>query len=98
MVYEMLHPGTPAFPAESPSELFTRIRNGRHSPFAPSVDPRAARLVDALLDVRPLERLTASDALAHPWLAAFSVATSGLVEQRVPPKPQVQQSMQQSLL
>lgn len=72
IAYMMLSGGTMPFVGNSPSEIVTHARKGdidfstgglRH------VSSRSKQFVRALLNVDGRERLTASQALIHPWLA-----------------------------
>ena len=59
--------GSPAFPSDS------SIAAGRFTPMTgrrwESVSPEAKAFVAALIEVNPMMRLTATQALGHPWLA-----------------------------
>jgi len=67
MVYELLA-GTPPFDAEQEDVLFYKIVD--NSPdFPAGLSDAALSLIRALMRNAPSERLTAADALTHPWLA-----------------------------
>ncbi|KAK3257063.1 calcium-dependent protein kinase [Cymbomonas tetramitiformis] len=71
MLYIMLS-GIPPFWAESDAEIFKCILRGRYDltgePW-PSISAPAKDLLAKLLEVDPSKRLTAVEALEHPWLA-----------------------------
>jgi serine/threonine protein kinase len=63
--------GYPPFHDEDQNELFKRIKAGVyefHAEYWSSVSEEAKDLIRKLLTVNPLERLTAQQALGHPWL------------------------------
>jgi serine/threonine protein kinase len=63
--------GYPPFHDEDQNELFKRIKAGVyefHEEYWASVSEEAKDLIAKLLVVNPLERLTAEQALQHPWL------------------------------
>lgn len=60
----------PPFHDEDQNELFKRIKAGVyefHEEYWSAVSVEAKDLISKLLVVNPLERLTAQQALAHPW-------------------------------
>ena len=62
--------GYPPFHDEDQAVLFQRIKAGVyefHEEFWSGVSPEAKDLIAKLLVVNPLERLTATQALHHPW-------------------------------
>lgn len=62
--------GYPPFHDEDQAVLFQRIKAGVyefHEEFWSGVSPEAKDLIAKLLVVNPLERLTATQALYHPW-------------------------------
>jgi len=63
--------GYPPFHDEDQNELFKRIKAGVyefHEEYWGGVSAEAKDLISKLLVVNPLERLTAQQALEHPWL------------------------------
>ncbi len=65
--------GYPPFHDEDQNELFKRIKAGVyefHEEYWSGVTAEAKDLIAKLLVVNPLERLTAAQALAHPWLTS----------------------------
>jgi serine/threonine protein kinase len=63
--------GYPPFHDEDQNELFKRIKAGVyefHEEYWGCVSEEAKDLIAKLLVVNPLERLTAEQALQHPWL------------------------------
>ena len=63
--------GYPPFWSESRKELFANIETGRYefdSPAWDDVTDEAKDLVSKLLDVNPNARLSAKEALKHPWI------------------------------
>ncbi|XP_078462924.1 serine/threonine-protein kinase H1 homolog [Lampetra fluviatilis] len=64
--------GTMPFEEETKSRLFRAILRGKYSYIGepwPSVSNVAKDFVDGLLKVEPTERLSAAQALRHPWVA-----------------------------
>ncbi|XP_072908984.1 tribbles homolog 1-like [Hemitrygon akajei] len=70
MLYTLLV-GRYPFHDSDPSALFNKIRRG-HFCIPDSVSPKAKCLIHSLLRREPLERLTASEILMHPWFQAAS--------------------------
>lgn len=65
--------GYPPFHDEDQNELFKRIKAGVyefHAEYWSGVSAEAKDLISKLLVVNPLERLTAAQALEHPWLSS----------------------------
>lgn len=72
IAYMMLSGGVMPFSGNSPSEIVSRARKGNidfSSQALKHTTKLAEEFVRALLNVDGRERLTASQALAHPWLA-----------------------------
>lgn len=72
IAYMMLSGGVMPFAGNSASEIVTHARNGDidfSSHDLQLISIRAKEFVKALLNVDGRERLTATQALAHPWLA-----------------------------
>lgn len=71
VVYEMLV-GKTAFPyRDSEDELFNRIMTGSfgtHRPGWLALSDEAKSLINAMLNVDPKKRLSATEALNHPWI------------------------------
>jgi tribbles-like protein len=65
MLYTLLIGRYPFHDVE-PSALFTKIRRGQYS-IPDSISSRAKCLIRSLLRKEPAERLTAEQALSHPW-------------------------------
>jgi calcium/calmodulin-dependent protein kinase I len=73
--------GYPPFHDEDQNELFKRIKAGVyefHEEYWAEVSAEAKDLIAKLLVVNPLERLTAEQALAHPWLTTDEDRLAGL--------------------
>lgn len=65
--------GFPPFYNENDSVLFAQIQAGQYefiSPYWDDISPEAKDLVSKLLVVDPKKRLTAEQALKHPWFSA----------------------------
>jgi serine/threonine protein kinase len=71
VVYEMLV-GKTAFPyRDSEEELFERIEAGKfgsHRPGWVSLSDEAKSIITDMLHINPLKRLSATEALHHPWI------------------------------
>ena len=75
VVLHVLLVGYAPFFDEDLKRLFQAIRSGAYDLGSPSwdgVSAEARDLVRRLLETEPRSRLTATDALAHPWLASAS--------------------------
>lgn len=73
VVLYILLGGYPPFWSESEPALFEQIRKGQFNfddPVWTNVSNSAKDLIRQLLDTDPTRRLTAKDALAHPWLTS----------------------------
>lgn len=73
ILFEMLS-GEHPFDAEEEKDLYSMIRHGRYemnSPVWGKVSAQAKDLVSSILVVDPLSRLSATEALKHPWLHAL---------------------------
>lgn len=71
ILYVMLC-GFPPFYDEDEDVLFEQIKNGHFefpSPYWDTVSDKAKDLITKLLQINPLNRLTAEDILKHPWLS-----------------------------
>lgn len=67
--------GFPPFYDEDNTKLFLSIQKGEYdypSPYWDSVSPEVIDLIDKLLVLDPGLRLTAAQALEHPWLNSTS--------------------------
>ncbi|KNC49463.1 CAMK/CAMK1 protein kinase [Thecamonas trahens ATCC 50062] len=67
--------GFPPFYSEDTPELFEQIQQGRFdfpSPYWDSISDSAKDLVNNLLVVDPDQRLSAVEALQHPWIASVA--------------------------
>jgi len=65
--------GFPPFYHETTEQIFVKIKEGQFNfpdPYWSKVSSAAKELVSLLLKVDPKERITAEDALLHPWIAA----------------------------
>eukprot|EP00300_Choanocystis_sp_HF-7_P022519 c21841_g1_i1.p1 GENE.c21841_g1_i1~~c21841_g1_i1.p1 ORF type:complete len:454 (+),score=108.13 c21841_g1_i1:38-1399(+) len=63
--------GYPPFYAKTEKELFQKILTRKfefHHKFWYKISPEAIDLINKLLELNPLKRLTAKQALQHPWL------------------------------
>ena len=73
LLYALLY-GYHPFRQENEIAMLQAIRSGSYSlPDDASVDAEAKTLLAKLLDVNPARRYTASQCLAHPWLAGSTV-------------------------
>jgi calcium-dependent protein kinase len=71
ILFFMLLTGTPPFDGYDEEDLLEHIKQGKYSwPKGIQVSVQAKGLVDRMLCVDPLKRITASDALMHPWLTS----------------------------
>ncbi|KAJ1627558.1 kinase-like domain-containing protein [Pavlovales sp. CCMP2436] len=69
--------GYPPFHGSDNLSLFRKIKHGEwtfHSPWWDGIAPLAKDLISKLLVVDPARRLTAAQALAHPWLQSTASA------------------------
>ena len=65
--------GYPPFYSEDQKKLFRKIKNGEyvfHSPHWDDVSQDAKDYISGLLTVNPASRLSADDALKHPWITS----------------------------
>jgi len=69
VVFELLE-GKPAFRGSSQQQLNTRIMRASHEAYTAATPALARGLIKRILVVDANARLTAKDALAHPWFAA----------------------------
>lgn len=63
--------GYPPFWDEDQHRLYAQIKSGSYdypSPEWDTVTPEAKNLINQMLTVNPAKRITASDALKHPWI------------------------------
>ena len=77
--------GYPPFHDEDQVELFKRIKAGVyefHAEYWDGVSSEAKDLISKLLVVNPLDRLTAEQALAHPWVVSDEAKLAGSALQR----------------
>ena len=69
--------GMPVSEAQATQTMQNNIQMGRYS-LEPcdrlGLSPELRDLIESLLCVDPEQRLTAADALAHPWFAKFDVS------------------------
>jgi len=71
IVYVLLC-GFPPFYGDDDDELFHAIKTADYdfpSPYWDPISSNAKRFLQALFEIEPRKRLTAADALKHPWLA-----------------------------
>eukprot|EP01126_Amoeba_proteus_P019715 TRINITY_DN2020_c0_g4_i6.p1 TRINITY_DN2020_c0_g4~~TRINITY_DN2020_c0_g4_i6.p1 ORF type:complete len:139 (+),score=28.35 TRINITY_DN2020_c0_g4_i6:291-707(+) len=64
--------GYPPFYSENESDLFELILRGDftfHSPYWDNISAEAKDLITCCLEVNPQKRLTAKQALQHPWFS-----------------------------
>lgn len=81
MLYTMLV-GRYPFADSDACALFTRIRRGRYPmPSDVSLSPQARCLIRSLLTVKPEERMTAEEAIRHPWFESVEADDQALVTQ-----------------
>jgi calcium-dependent protein kinase len=70
--------GYPPFYGDTDPEIFASVRAGRYdfdSPEWTQVSNEAKDLISRLLLLDPSKRLTADEALRHPWLSGFAPST-----------------------
>lgn len=70
--------GYPPFYGDTDPEIFASVRAGRYdfdSPEWTHVSAEAKDLISRLLLLDPSKRLTADEALRHPWLSGFAPST-----------------------
>jgi calcium-dependent protein kinase len=70
MMYILLS-GRPPFDGKDDKEIIKKVRAGDYSTNAnewKSISDEAVDLVDKLLEYDPKQRLSASEALTHPWI------------------------------
>lgn len=70
ILYIMLS-GYPPFNGETPKQIMDKVRLGKYemtSDVWHHISPQAKSLVDALLTYDPLERISAKQAILHPWI------------------------------
>lgn len=70
--------GYPPFYGDTDPEIFASVRAGRYdfdSPEWTNVSNEAKDLITRLLLLDPSKRLTADEALRHPWLSGFAPST-----------------------
>jgi calcium-dependent protein kinase len=70
--------GYPPFYGDTDPEIFASVRAGRYdfdSPEWTNVSAEAKDLISRLLLLDPSKRLTADEALRHPWLSGFAPST-----------------------
>ncbi|CAG9330886.1 unnamed protein product [Blepharisma stoltei] len=63
--------GIPPFGGSSDHEILLKVKNGRHSFPSPqwdSISFEAKDLIEKMLEIDPDRRVSAREALAHPWL------------------------------
>jgi serine/threonine protein kinase len=78
--------GYPPFHDEDQKELFKRIKAGVyafHDQYWSEVSAEAKDLIAKLLVVNPHERLTATQALSHPWFHSTSNADLGAAQEEI---------------
>lgn len=71
--------GYPPFHDENQKELFRKIKAGVyefHPQYWNNISAEAKDLISKLLIVNPLERLTATQALSHPWLLSTNIGNN----------------------
>jgi calcium/calmodulin-dependent protein kinase I len=69
--------GFPPFYDEIMEKLFVQIKEGRYDfpdPYWTKVSASAKELISSMLKVNPKERITAEDALAHPWIKGLTAS------------------------
>jgi len=74
--------GFPPFYADDDDDVFDQILEGEYdypSPIWDSVSDSAKDLIDRLLVTNPKKRITAKEALDHPWLQGENVSAKPLV-------------------
>lgn len=75
--------GYPPFYDEDQASLFETILRGKfdfHAEYWGSISTSAKDLITKLLTVEPSKRLTAREALAHPWVAGTSASQTDLLK------------------
>jgi serine/threonine protein kinase len=73
--------GYPPFFGDDDDELFYRIRHAHYEFLSPHWDPISSEAKDFLVklfELNPRKRMTAVDALAHPWISKISSSSRAL--------------------
>jgi tribbles-like protein len=78
MLYTMLV-GRYPFADSDACALFSRIRRGKYPNPDVVLSPLALCLIRSLLDINPNDRLTAEEALKHPWFRAVETGSNQLI-------------------
>uniref|UniRef100_A0A669DS01 calcium/calmodulin-dependent protein kinase n=1 Tax=Oreochromis niloticus TaxID=8128 RepID=A0A669DS01_ORENI len=71
--------GYPPFWDEDQHKLYQQIKAGAYdfpSPEWDTVTPEAKNLINQMLTINPAKRITAQEALKHPWVCVSSIYTS----------------------
>jgi len=80
--------GFPPFYHESTEKIFLQIKGGKFDfpdPYWTKVSASAKELVSLLLKVDPKERISAEDALMHPWISGLTASAEYNLEKMVGP-------------
>jgi len=79
--------GFPPFYHDNTEKIFVQIKEGKFSfpdPYWTKVSASAKELVSLLLKVDPKERITAEDALKHPWITGLTASGENHLEKMGP--------------
>uniref|UniRef100_A0AAX7T074 calcium/calmodulin-dependent protein kinase n=1 Tax=Astatotilapia calliptera TaxID=8154 RepID=A0AAX7T074_ASTCA len=74
--------GYPPFWDEDQHKLYQQIKAGAYdfpSPEWDTVTPEAKNLINQMLTINPAKRITAQEALKHPWVCVSSIYTSSIL-------------------
>uniref|UniRef100_A0A3Q4M8V6 calcium/calmodulin-dependent protein kinase n=1 Tax=Neolamprologus brichardi TaxID=32507 RepID=A0A3Q4M8V6_NEOBR len=74
--------GYPPFWDEDQHKLYQQIKAGAYdfpSPEWDTVTPEAKNLINQMLTINPAKRITAQEALKHPWVCVSSIYTSTIL-------------------
>ena len=73
LVFEMLE-GRPAFRGASMEQLGIRIMRASHEAFSGATPPTARALIKGMLQIDPMSRTPANQAIEHPWFQTAKAA------------------------
>jgi calcium-dependent protein kinase len=77
VILYILLSGTPPFNGKTDSEIFSKVKQGRFdltSPLWQEVSTQARDLITKMLVVDPAQRITAQEAVNHPWIREQSMS------------------------
>ena len=74
VIMYILLTGTPPFNGETQEEIIDSVESGKYNTSIPQftrLSENARDLISKLLKYNPLERISAEEALSHPWFSSF---------------------------